>query len=616
VNRPISIIFSLGILIGNLVGAVPELLKSTVVITFSREGGLGYTESGYRVTCPSGRLSAGNPIKGGGEYPEGILSIPRNDTPVTLAQADGQEFSVISLDVAEYSRFAIPDQVVFRGVKNDGEELIHRFVPDKILDSTNSANDFETVIFPDTWTDLISFQFLSEIVRIDNVTLSGLTLESHHPAHGQMVIPELLGVLEEGFSYNQFWVVGIQGSSVSINKQRYAYDPIYFGVFDLQTGDYASITGNSSSTGRNLATGEVAYIRNNSLYVVGQEEPVKVATLGEDNVSNIRLPRPGNGKALFVNEWFEGNESFAVFVAGPDGVVTVLTSDTVLPNGKTPHYFPSQAYFTGNSFAVDSSTGTNDLRYLVSFGGGPVLLSPADGDKVPGTSLVIAGRPELESFKDSGAVFVANTTGGNGELVRISMGTAGNLIFTIFMSTPSGATTVLPGSGYLERNQKSILSGDHLVTYGPMECSDISANNEYGMAVTTPEGMKFLMIREGWVVPGLGRIASVSESAYVHGGWFYTTVRAENGSLGLLRCRIPDSYLSPSIGDFLPRNDKTVRFMVHGLTHGKSYFIQRSRNLEGVWETITKFSAGSPSRSVLGNFQYNGSEFFRILEQD
>jgi hypothetical protein len=616
VARTTSIILSLGILTGILFGGVPEPLKSTVVITFSREGGLGYTESGYRFTSPSGRLGAGNPIKGGGDYPEGILSIPRSGIPVTLAQADGQEFSVISMGVAEYSRFAIPDQVVFRGVKNDGEELIHRFVPDRILDAANPANDFETVVFPDNWTDLVSFQFLSGIVRIDNVTLSGLTLESHHPAHAQTVIPELLGVLEGGFSYNRFWVTGIEGASVSIKKQRYSYDPVYFGTFDLQTGAYAPVTGNSSSTGRNEATGEVAYIQGNSLYVVGQEEPVKVATLGEDNVSNISLPRPGNGKALFVNEWYEGNEAFALFVAGPDGVVSVLTPDTVLPNGRKPHYFPRQAYFTGNSFAVDSSTGSNDLRYLVSFGGGAVLLSPAAGDIVPGTSLVIAGRPELESLKDSGAVFVAKTSGGDGELVRITMDTAGNSVFTIFQSPPQGATTVLPGAGYLERNQKSVLSGEHLVTYGPMECSDISANNEYGMAVTTPEGMKFLMIREGWNVAGLGRIASVSEDAYVHSGWFYTTVRAENGSLGLLRCRIPDSYFSPSIGAFLPRDDKTVRFMVHGLSHGKSYSIQRTINLGGVWEKITEFSAGSPSRSVLGNFQYSGSEFFRIMEQD
>ncbi len=615
-HRAIPFIFALvlaGVAPG---GEIPEHLKATRTLDFSLPAAHGYTQHGYRISGPEDHgtnLVTGTGIlaNNGGRY----LNILSTGAPVSLVQADGTAFDVLSMDVAEYSTVAIPSVVSFRGTKGDGTVLSFDFIPDRIIDGSGPKQDFEAVTFPPGWTELERLEITTTRVALDNITVRGLALDHFNPKEESPLRLELLGTLDSD-SYDSWGVTGSDGEHVYLRSLRYPSDPVSLSSFSLVTGEIVQSVWISGGSGGNLETGETAWVQDDSLvWSLGEESQV-LATVGSDGVTGISYPRPANGRVLFANHWYQGHEKYAVFLAGPQGVTPVLTPETILPDGGTPHYFPRELHYTGSSFAIATSTSKSDSLYVISFAGGPLRLSPGNRDLIPGTGFHISGQPMLRWLDDNSAGFIVETDGTSYEQFDLMMLADGSWTVTRRAGPAWSARTPLPGWGFFQRHYSTVATppGTPLLTYGPIECNDLSPNNRHGLVSWTEDGGRHLLIREGVALDGFGTVGQVFSQAHTADGWFYVTARSAQGQIGLFRGRLPVAVPAVRAGAFVPMADGTMRFMVENLTHGRDYVVEQAGTLAGPWTPASRFTAGSPGRSVLGAFSRGSRGFFRVVE--
>ena len=596
---------------------IPDHLLATEVIDFSNAAGMGYVHRGYRVTALENNwitLSSGGGIRSTNGSP--YLSVGSVGVPITLVHADGLPFEILSLDLGEYSTVAKPDHVDFEGVKSDGSRVNFRFIPDGVTDGDGPVVDFQTVNFPAGWSNIVSLQALDGKVALDNITVRGFSLNEFHAADSPNAPLEVLGVLESNPSTNTWGVLSLRDGGLMLRRQRYSYDPEYYFRFDLNSRTQQYTGSNSSTSSVNLDTQENAYVLNGALIWQLGAQTVELARIGEDGVIGIRCPKPSGGKALFINTSNETHGNPAVALAGPQGIESILTLETVLPDGGLPTSISDELFHSGTSLAVRSSTTRSTMRYIVSFARGPLLLSPGDGDSIPGTNLKISGWPVLRWLNDGGAGFQANSSGGSGEVLQILMTPDGNWTTTIRPVPAWGSKIPLPGAGFVLRGQSFAVFDEDttLLGYGPIECTDMAPNNIYGLVAQTQDGRRHLLIRAGRQIPGFGEIASFSPQALIQDGWFYATARNPQGLLALLRGRIPAEEPRIKAGEFIPTTDGTVRFLVENLTHGRRYRVESSDNPAGPWSYFSGFTAGSPVRSVFAEFERHQRGFFRVVE--
>jgi hypothetical protein len=598
---------------------IPDHLLATEIVDFSNAAGMGYVHRGYRVTAPQNNwitLSSGGGIRStnGGPY----LAVGSAGLPITLVHADGLPFEIISLDLGEYSTVAIPDHVDFEGTRSDGSRVNFQFIPDGVTDGDGPVNDFQPVHFPAGWSDIVSLQFLDGKVALDNIKIRGLHLDEFHSADSPNTPLEVMGVLESNPSTNTWGVMSLRDGGLMLRRQRYSYDPEYLFRFDLNSRALQYIGTKSSTSGVNPDTQENAYVLNGALIWQLGAQTVELARIGEDGVIGIGYPKPANGKVLFSNTGNENHGNPAVALAGPEGIESILTSETMLPDGGLPKSISGELFYTGTSLAVRSATTKSTMRYIVSFAHGPLLLSPGDGDSIPGTNLKISGRPVLRWLNDGGAAFQANSSGGNGEVLQVLMTPDGNWTATIRPVPAWGARIPLPGAGFVLRVQSIAVFDENtaLLGYGPIECADMAPNNIYGLVAQMEDGRRHLLMRAGRQISGLGEISSFAPEALIHDGWFFATARNPQGMLVLLRGRIPNEEPRIKAGGFIPTTDGTVRFMVENLTHGHRYRVEASGNPVGPWAGVSEFTAGSPVRSVFAELERHQRGFFRVLEID
>lgn len=603
--------------ISNLAGSVPEHLLTTEVIDFSGVAAMGYVHRGYRVTAPANNwitLSSGGGIRAtnGGSY----VAVGTIGAPITVAHADGLPFEILSLDLAEYSTVAIPGYVDFEGIKSDGSRVNLRFVPDGIIDGDGPVNDFQTVNFPADWSDIIRLQMLHGKVALDNITVRGFSFDDFHVADSPNLLLEMLGVLESSPSNSTWGILSLKDGGVALRRQRNFDDPEFLFRFDLANRTLQSRGVYSSTTGQNPDTLETAYLANGALLWKSGPVTLELARIGEDGVIGIRDPRPAGGKVLFINEAAENHGNPTVAIAAPDGLESILTSTTLLPDGGFAKSISGELTYTGSSLAIRSATTKSTQRYIISFAGGPLRLSPGEGDSIPGTSLKIMGRPALRWLNDGGAGFVASASGGNGELLQIVMTPDGSWTSTVRPAPAWGNKIPLPGAGFVLRSHTVAVFDEDpaLLLGGPIECTDLKPNNIYGLVAELADGKRHLLVRAGRQIPGFGQVVSFSQQALIQNGWFFVIVGNPEGVTALFRGRIPGEEPRPKAGAFVPTPDGTVRFMVENLSHGRTYRVERADSPAGPWSLAREFTAGSPSRSVLADFVRGQRGFFRVAE--
>ncbi|MGB6221473.1 hypothetical protein [Haloferula sp.] len=607
------LMFAMVTLMDPLFGKVPEHLKATKVIDFSEVSGMGYTQFGYRLFAPEERwLSVVQP--GGISANNGTpyLRVSSGATPVTLVHCDGLGFDLIALDLAEYSTVAVPYYVRFRGTKTDGSAVEHTVYPDRIIDGDGPLEDFERIEFPPEWTSLANVEVLDGSVALDNIEVRGLLLDDFDEEDDDPSTLELLSIVEEGEESNTWGVEKRIGNELLLRRSASSGNISYRMNYDIDGQQLSEPTEFSSSEGGNSSTGERAWVSEGTLFWQLGETVRELASVGDDGVTGIHYPNPGNGSVLFVNHWYQG-ETYAAFMADAEGVTLLFSSDTQLPDGGFPYSFPRELQFDGRNFAITRSDNSVGKTYILSFDGGPLVLSPI-GD-IPDSDGRLAGGLELQSLNAQGAVYTGKSD--SGETLRIVQMPDGSWTASGLPTPGNFERVTLPGAGYLLRHYGSTSRIDQggLLSYGPIECHDLGPNNRIGIVATTLNGDRHLMIREGRVISGFGKIVRVDRTALVSEGWFYGTARSSEGRVGLFRSKLPDDEPKPHTGEFLFGSDGTLRLEVGGLTHGRRYRMESSVDLDGVWITSSSFRAGGPRRSVFCDFRLQDCGFFRLVEE-
>lgn len=103
---------------------------------------------------------------------------------------DGSEFSLVSVDLAEWSTgYPEPVSVRFLGYKSDGSTVTAHLVTDGIIDGTGPLADFETLYFDSRFTGLTRVEIPTTTWHLDN-----LVITVPEPSVGSLVLLGL-GVL-------------------------------------------------------------------------------------------------------------------------------------------------------------------------------------------------------------------------------------------------------------------------------------------------------------------------------------------------------------------------------------------------------------------------------------
>jgi hypothetical protein len=138
-----------------------------------------YDEAGFHFQ-PIGTLDSSPPYRMGRVGPN-TAGRPSNGTThlallygdsCVVTRADAGTLTVKSVQIAEYSIVVSSAKTVtFTGYKSNGSTVTTSFTTDGIIDGPGGAMDYQTFVFPNTFSGLVRMEF-SDIVAYDNMVLS------------------------------------------------------------------------------------------------------------------------------------------------------------------------------------------------------------------------------------------------------------------------------------------------------------------------------------------------------------------------------------------------------------------------------------------------------------
>ncbi len=600
-------------------------MKATRVLAFEGTPAMGWSEFEYRFSIAGNdwtRIDQSNEssASNGTGFLEGYAGVGDQ----TLEHVDGLEFDLLELDVAEYVPSGVAlTPVHFEGTKGDGTVLVLDVPLDGVADGTGPEADFQKVVFPAEWTDLVKVRIPSSGWAIDNVKVRGFAVENAHESVGDLPVPlQVLGTLENNARGDYWKVREFRGSKLMVHNQYFTNKAEGIGLFDPATGQTTHMGAVAEDSGGNPLTGESTFRSSNGallLLPAGGGTQKTVAQVGQNGVDGINYPTVSNGKVIFASAGYKGvHVAFTVFMASSTGVSPYLAPGTVLADGGTllssEHSRPEEMHFLGNTIAIPASTTKTGDCFLASFDGGPLRIGPGVGKFVPGTNYKITERRELLWLDDSSLGYLVRSGGAEARLHIITMlanGTSSAASGDILLSS-----SIIPGSGMLQRTYEPAgvdrSSGIFFAT-GPLECRAVAPNNLSGIVARAPDGSRRVLVREGSVVPGFGELKSFTPYVTAANGEFYFTAVNEAGTVAVLKGQVPQAIPQLKTGDFVDTADGSVRFMVENLTLGQAYRVEGAPSPAGPWSERSHFTGGSRSRSVFGAFERGTREFFRVV---
>jgi hypothetical protein len=304
-----------------------------------------------------------------------------------IVQTEGQTFTLVAVDLAEYSiSVGAPKPVVFIGTKPSGATVSFSYTLDQIRDGVGGAKDFETVILPSDFEDVISVASSAVLYSIDNLVISAI-VPPPLPANQASVAPGFHAptVLRTQALLDDYFVVGSD--------------------FEYKAGFYpptwTEIITEANST-KLLATAFPSYDRASSTLVYKNGTSIQkfrngtvttLVTLQE--LVNAGFPFLGLSKSVWSNDRLvfmatnsSGGDSYGIFQLNNGVITSLVTPGSVLPGNPssgTPHHYPDFLAVQGASFAFDTSiTGSTSIqRVFVSFGGESFQLTASEGDSTP-----------------------------------------------------------------------------------------------------------------------------------------------------------------------------------------------------------------------------------------
>jgi len=134
----------------------PEWIEND--IRFTSPGGITHNDSGSSTTSPNN----GTPF----------LTSLLGQSPLVISNLNGALFTLLSVDVAEYSTvFAEPQTVTFTGYRVEGTIISQVFTTDGIIDGLGPLIDFETFNFGPDFNNLYKVTINHPAYALDNMVL-------------------------------------------------------------------------------------------------------------------------------------------------------------------------------------------------------------------------------------------------------------------------------------------------------------------------------------------------------------------------------------------------------------------------------------------------------------
>lgn len=135
-------------------------------------GGVTYTESGYFFTSPQNLLRIGPNHTNRPNNGTAHIAPLSGQSPMSITRPGGGTFSLISVDLAEYSTvFPNPMNIPWTGTTATGQTVTTTFQIDGVIDGTGPTADFQTFTFPASFQNLVSASVNVTPYAFDNVTV-------------------------------------------------------------------------------------------------------------------------------------------------------------------------------------------------------------------------------------------------------------------------------------------------------------------------------------------------------------------------------------------------------------------------------------------------------------
>ncbi len=298
---------------------------------------------------------------------------------LTISHVNGLIFTPESIDLAEYSALFADEVISFFGTKADGAIVSTTVALDGVIDGAGGVDDFQQFVFPADFADIIRLEVPNSTWRFDNLRfktiippplppdprlnsgfLSANLLYSKSIHDNTLVIGEdfqfVSGFNQTSPTRTKFIPPegsGFHGSTPSVHYDR-ADQALYF-------------KSTTSTALKKIKTGTISDV----------VTLADMAAAGFPEIGSLSMPRAAGGRLLFLDAGVHNEVGFSIFKLQNGTITTVVTPQTVLPDGKlgaTPRYSPSDLVVNANDFAFDTSlqTSLSIRRLYASFGGATI----------------------------------------------------------------------------------------------------------------------------------------------------------------------------------------------------------------------------------------------------
>ena len=347
------------------------------------EGGYIRIENSRGTICISS-ATGNNSVSNGSRFSNDVEGL-------VVTQLDGQEFTPLSMSVAEYSLTVDPpDPLDVTGYLGDGSRVMMAITLDGVRDGPGGADDFERVEFPDSFAGIVRLEFGSGRWSLDDLVAEAPATPPLSPGprpHGTFESARKLMDSPSSLSLSSFNLVlldhyvvqNFDQISAVIDARNDALEIYYANrseVVDPVTFDFYFGDDQIRRDPVNGATGVV----------------VDLATLRGLGyaVTDLRISAAYDGTLLFVGSNTSGPDHFHLFTYRvSDGVISPLvTPSTELVDPPLPHgegrsaQFPRFETIGAGGIAFDTSlvgldsatvvfeqpAGSMDFRRLIGEG--------------------------------------------------------------------------------------------------------------------------------------------------------------------------------------------------------------------------------------------------------
>jgi hypothetical protein len=133
-----------------------------------------YAEQGMRLEVPTGFAHTDKGISANlPQNSSAYVQFGATSRPLTISHYAGQPFTLLSVDLAEYSTVANSSRsITFFGTRANGETVQQTFQLDGVIDGSGGLQDFQTFAFGPDFTNVVSVMVTNVAYALDNLAVA------------------------------------------------------------------------------------------------------------------------------------------------------------------------------------------------------------------------------------------------------------------------------------------------------------------------------------------------------------------------------------------------------------------------------------------------------------